>query len=36
MTALHEQHKRFAIEWDNNLRLQGFLYAYEHQQSRRA
>lgn len=24
LTALHEQHKRFAIEWDNNLRLQGF------------
>jgi hypothetical protein len=29
LTALHEQHKRFALEWDNNLRLQGFLYAYE-------
>jgi len=36
LTALHEQHKRFAIEWDNNLRLQGFLYAYERQQTPRA
>jgi hypothetical protein len=33
LTTLHEQHKRFAIEWDNNLRLQGFLYAYERQQT---
>ena len=33
LTALHEQHKQFAIEWDNNLRLQGFLYAYERQQT---
>ena len=36
LTALHEQHKRFAIEWDNNLRLQGFLYAYERQQTPQA
>jgi len=33
LTALHKQHKQFAIEWDNNLRLQGFLYAYERQQT---
>ena len=33
LTALYEQHKRFAIEWDNNLRLQGFLYAYKQQQT---
>ena len=36
LTALHEHHKRFAIEWDNNLRLQGFLYAYKRQQTPRA
>jgi hypothetical protein len=33
LTALHEQHKRFAIEWDNNLRLQCFIHAYERQQT---
>ena len=36
LTALHEQHKRFAIEWNNNLRLQGLLFAYERQQTPRA
>ena len=36
LTALHEQHQQFAGEWDNNLRLQGFLYAYERQQTQRA
>ena len=36
LTALHEQHKQFAIEWDTNLRLQGFLYAYERQPTTRA
>lgn len=25
LTALHEQHRRFAIDWNNNLRLQGFV-----------
>jgi hypothetical protein len=28
LTALHEQHKRFAETWDNNLRLQGFSEAF--------
>jgi hypothetical protein len=35
-TALHEQHKQFAQEWDNSLRLQGFAYAFERQQNARA
>jgi len=26
--VLHEQHKRFAETWDNNLRLQGFAEAF--------
>jgi hypothetical protein len=36
LTALHEQHKRFAQTWDNNLRLQGFAFAFERQQIPRA
>ena len=36
LVALHEQHVRFARMWDNNLRLQGFLEAFERQQTPRA
>ena len=36
LVALHEQHVRFARTWDNNLRLQGFLEAFERQQTPRA
>jgi hypothetical protein len=36
LVQLHEQHKRFAETWDNNLRLQGFLGAFERQQTPRA
>ena len=28
LVELHEQHKRFAETWDNNLRLQGFAEAF--------
>ncbi len=28
LVQLHEQHKRFAETWDNNLRLQGFAEAF--------
>ena len=31
LTALHEQYERFAKQWDNNLRLQGFAEAFERQ-----
>lgn len=31
LARLHEQHKLFAEEWDNNLRLQGFAGAFERQ-----
>ena len=27
--SLHDQHERFAKQWDNNLRLQGFAEAFE-------
>jgi hypothetical protein len=33
LVALHEQHGRFARTWDCNLRLQGFLGAFERQQT---
>jgi hypothetical protein len=36
LSRLHEQHKQFAKEWDNNLRLQGFAGAFERQQTPRA
>jgi hypothetical protein len=28
LVALHRQHQQFALQWDNNLRLQGFLEAF--------
>ena len=31
LARLHQQHERFAQEWDNNLRLQGFAEAFERQ-----
>ena len=33
---LHDQHERFAKQWDNNLRLQGFAEAFARQQNPRA
>ncbi|MCU1223948.1 MAG: hypothetical protein JWQ42_2041 [Edaphobacter sp.] len=36
VVGLHEQHRRFAEQWDNNLRIQGFLEAFERQQTPRA
>jgi hypothetical protein len=36
LTSLHEQHERFAKQWDNNLRLQGFAEAFAKQQTPRA
>jgi hypothetical protein len=36
LIALHAQHESFAKTWDNNLRLQGFLEAFERQQTPRA
>ena len=36
LSGLHEQHKQFARQWDNNLRLQGFAEAFERQQTPRA
>jgi hypothetical protein len=36
LTSLHEQHERFAKQWDNNLRLQGFTEAFAQQQTPRA
>jgi hypothetical protein len=36
LIALHAQHESFAKTWDNNLRLQGFLEAFERQQNPRA
>jgi len=33
---LHEQQERFAKQWDNNLRLQGFAEAFARQQNPRA
>jgi len=36
LVSLHEQHARFARTWDNNLRLQGFLEAFERQRNPRA
>jgi hypothetical protein len=35
LVALHEQHVRFARTWDNDLRFQGFLEAFERQQTPR-
>jgi hypothetical protein len=29
LVELHKQHERFAKTWDNNLRLQGFLEAFD-------
>ena len=31
LVQLHEQHRRFAKTWDNNLRLQGFSEAFDPQ-----
>jgi hypothetical protein len=28
LLALHRQHQQFALQWDNNLRMQGFLEAF--------
>ena len=28
LIELHRQHQQFALHWDNNLRLQGFLEAF--------
>lgn len=36
LTALYRHHLQFANEWDNNLRFQGFLHAFERQQTPRA
>jgi hypothetical protein len=36
LADLHRQHESFAKTWDNNLRLQGFLQAFERQQTARA
>jgi hypothetical protein len=36
LSGLHEQHKQFARQWDNNLRLQGFAEAFERQQTPRS
>jgi hypothetical protein len=36
LSELHEQHKRFAVQWDKNLRMQGFAEAFERQQTPRA
>jgi hypothetical protein len=36
LIALHSQHERFAKTWDNNLRLQSFVEAFERQQNPRA
>jgi len=36
LTSLHGQHERFAKQWDNNLRLQGFAEAFAEQQTPRA
>jgi hypothetical protein len=36
LSSLYEQHERFAKQWDNNLRLQGFAEAFERQQTLRA
>ena len=32
LVELHHQHERFAKQWDNNLRLQGFAEAFQRQQ----
>jgi hypothetical protein len=34
VSGLHDQHKQFAEQWDNNLRLQGFAEAFERQNQR--
>ena len=36
LSGLHEQHKQFARQWDNNLRLQGFAEAFGRQQTQPA
>ncbi len=36
LANLHDQQERFAKQWDNNLRLQGFAEAFERQQTPRA
>jgi hypothetical protein len=36
LIGLHKQHESFATTWDNNLRLQVFLEAFERQQTPRA
>ena len=35
LIELHKQHERFARQWDNNLRLQGFAEAFEQQRTPR-
>ena len=32
LVSFYQQHERFAKQWDNNLRLQGFAEAFEQQQ----
>jgi hypothetical protein len=34
--GLYDQHEKFAKQWDNNLRSQGFLEVFERQQAPRA
>jgi len=36
LSGFYEHHERFAKQWDNNLRLQGFAEAFERQQTPRA
>jgi len=36
LTSLHDQHERFAKQWNNNLRLQGFAEVFVQQQTPRA
>jgi hypothetical protein len=36
LIAIHAQHERFSKTWDNNLRLQGFVEAFERQKTPRA
>jgi hypothetical protein len=33
LVSLHQQHERFAKQWDDNLRLQGFVQAFERQRT---
>ena len=36
LVSLHNQQEQFAMQWDNNLRLQGFAEDFERQQASRA